>query len=147
MNLVWLLMAGAAGVAVAVQSGVNARTGQILGNPLPVGIVALSVGLVLSCLTWFTASAMGAAGSLSRLPQVPVGYILGGGLGAVSVMLMAASIPKVGIAAAVASMLFTQLLSALLFDGLGVWGEAIAISPRRVCGALVLLLGTWLMRR
>ncbi len=87
-------------------------------------------------------------GSLGKLLQAPWYTWLGGVLGVAIISTVAASIPKVGAAAATTAIITAQVLTACVIDHFGMFGlEAMPFTWCRWVGGALLAAGAWFMLR
>ncbi|HXH25747.1 MAG TPA: DMT family transporter [Vicinamibacterales bacterium] len=141
-----LLVAFATGAGLAVQAVVNVRLRDALGSPLWAAAVQVVVGL----------TPLVALMLLTRVPSPTVAiaaqqpwWIWTGGLFGVTYVLVSILLtPKLGAALMLATTIVGQLTAAMLVDHFGWFGATpIRMSPLRVAGAGLLVLGVVLMRR
>jgi len=141
-----LLVALACGLAIGTQSTLTNWAGRLIG-PIRTGLlVNLSGGAIVAIILLLLA--------LLRDPRTiqPITtmgttiVILAGVLGLGIIAGIAFALPRVGIAAGLATIIFGQMLVALLVDTLG-WAGAPPIPLRlgRLAGLGLLLMGTWLI--
>lgn len=128
------------GAAVGLQSPMASMISQRLGTFESVFIVHLGGALIALLPLLFSSG-----GKLSQWRSVPW-YALGAGvfglivIGAISYM-----IPRVGIAAAITTIVAGQLLVGVLLDHFGLLGASIRpLDLTRVIGLIVVLAGVWL---
>jgi bacterial/archaeal transporter family-2 protein len=134
-----------AGAGLAVQVGLNATVGRVLGSPLWASTVNFVVGLValLACAVAFAPRLHTAS-----FGQVPAWAWFGGLLGAGYVAATTLLGPRLGALALLALLLVGQLLAALLIDQFGVLGfPRTAVTPSRLLGAALLVAGTLMVVR
>jgi bacterial/archaeal transporter family-2 protein len=124
------LLAMLVGGALTVQVGMNATLARVIGSPLWASVINFAIGLL--ALVGFAVVA-GARASTGSFGQVPAWAWIGGLLGAGYV----ASVTIAG-----------QLLIALVVDQFGILGyPQIAVTPTRLLGAALLLVGALLVMR
>jgi bacterial/archaeal transporter family-2 protein len=136
-----VFMAGAAGAAQAsANAALAARAGlgpAVLVNALVVLAGTLALNLVM--------------GSLRALPAVagaPWYDYLGGVCGFAIIASMAYAFPRMGAALALALMVLGQSAMALTIDHFGLWGmRAVPVTPTRLLGGALLVVGVALLRR
>ncbi len=133
----------AAGGIIALQPPIVARLAEATGT-VPAAalnfVVGSSVLLALSLL-------LGEARGFGHLGQVPWYYVLGGGLiGAAYITTAILTVGTLGAAGVVAATIAGQLTISVVIDRLGIFGlEQTAITPGRILGVALLLLGTYLV--
>ena len=148
MSLLMYAIAFIAGLGFAMQNPINAGLGRHLGGALPASLVSFAVGGFAVAVLTFASPFGGGAASLKAVASAPAHLLLGGLCGAVGVASMAWVVPRLGVAPAVTTMLFGQLLCALAVDRFGwVTGQALEISPRRYAGAALMMVAVWMLRR
>jgi transporter family-2 protein len=133
-----------AGGLIALQAPMNAGLGKATGNfaaaliSFLVGTAALLLIVVLS----------GKAGGVSNVGDVQWYYLLGGLLGAVYVANALVAVGSIGAGGVAAATVAGQLTASVIADRLGILGlEQISITPLRVLGVVLLLVGTVLVVR
>ncbi|MEN6389255.1 MAG: DMT family transporter [Syntrophomonas sp.] len=119
MNWLYLGIAALAGAAMALQGTFNAALGKSVGvwsSTLLVHIIGTATALLimLFCRSdWF---------NLEQLSQVPWYAFLGGILNVLIIYGVVKTIPQVGVGNATTAIIVTQILTAVLIDGLGAFG-------------------------
>jgi transporter family-2 protein len=139
------LVAVAVGTGLTFQIGMNATLGRTVGSPLWGAIANFVVGLValVAC-----AILLGARYTPGSAAQVPAWAWLGGLLGAAYVAAATVLGPRLGGLALLALVLVGQLGAALVVDQFGLLGfPRIEVTPMRLLGAALLVLGTLLVIR
>ena len=131
------------GGMIAIQSVLNATLGQRLGHfgsVLALTFVSIATLIVLILLFPSTAD-------FHHLPSFSEWHLyLGGVLG---VMILAAPIvlvPRIGTTSTLVAIVLGQLMMALLVDQFGLFASPkIVVTPTRVLGIAIVLLGTFLV--
>ena len=132
-----------AGALVAIQPSVNARLAQKTGL-LESSCISFTVGTTVLLLL---ASFFG-RGSFRAITQVSWWELTGGLMGAFYVSTVILIVPRIGTAAAMGVTITGQLLTALILDHFQLFGfRGIPLDLTRLSGAVLLLLGTWLIIR
>jgi transporter family-2 protein len=146
MNLPLLLLGLAAGAGLAFQAGANTTMGRLAGGPEWGPVVNFAVGLVaLLALLFLRGVRPPAAMELARAPWWAW---TGGLLGAFYVTAVVVLAPRLGVATTLALAITGQALGSLLVDHFGLVGMAVrGISPARVAGAGLLIVGVMLIRK
>lgn len=86
--------------------------------------------------------------STAQVRSAPWWTWTGGGLGAIYVVTAILLLPRIGAAATVGFIVLGQMLASLLFDRTGALDLPIhAITPARLLGSALLILGAFLVRR
>ena len=134
-----------AGVSVALQQVVNARLRLELASPWWAGFISYLVGMLVML------AAIVASGepplSSAALARVSWWSWTGGVFGAVFIGTAILTVPRLGTAAVLALIVLGQMLGSLVFDQVGLLGLAQqSMTPVRLTGALLLLLGVVLVR-
>ena len=139
-----VILTAAAGGLIALQAPINAGLGRATGGlaaalvSFLVGSVALTAIVVLS----------GNAGGLGSTFEVSWYYLLGGLLGAVYVANALIAVSAIGAGGVAAATVAGQLTASVVIDRLGLFGlDQVALSPARLLGVLLLLVGTLLVVR
>jgi bacterial/archaeal transporter family-2 protein len=134
------------GLAIGLQVTLNGLTGRIIGARNTGLLVNAAGGLIALLLILALAlTRQGIAWSqITRLTWMQVG--LAGLLGIGIIMGIAFAMPRMGVAAGLASVLLGQLAFAIVVDTLG-WGGGtpIPLSISRLAGLLLVLIGAWLL--
>lgn len=134
----------AIGAGLALQSVVNTALSRFV---TPFGAAFLSVGVTFLCLAIPVAlNVAGSRTALSGALQSPAYLFIGGFCGAALLIAAPFLVPQVGAATFVALIVAGQLIGSLLLDETGAFGlERHAITPIRILGAALLLVGTRLI--
>ena len=139
------LLAMLVGGALTVQVGMNATLARVIGSPLWASAVNFAIGLL--ALVGFAVVA-GSRASTGSFGQVPAWAWMGGLLGAVYVASVTILGPRLGGMTLVALVIAGQLIVALVVDQFGILGyPQIAVTPTRLLGAALLLVGALLVMR
>ena len=134
------------GLAIGLQVTLNGLAGRLIGARNTGLLVNASGGLI--ALLLILALALTRQGiawpQITRPTWTQVG--LAGLLGIGIIMGIAFALPRVGVAAGLASVLLGQLAFAIVIDTLG-WGGGtpIPLSLSRLAGLLLVLIGAWLL--
>ena len=144
--MLFLLLAVLAGAMLPVQTGVNVQLRGLLGQPLATALVSFLVGTL----------GLAAVVALLRVP-VPVGaawgrsawwHWSGGLLGAAYIAVTVVLAPRLGAAALIAALVAGQMTASLIVDHYGWVGFAEhAVTPLRLAGAALIVVGVVLVRR
>ncbi|HEV2791192.1 MAG TPA: DMT family transporter [Solirubrobacterales bacterium] len=133
-----------AGGLIAAQAPINAELGKSTGTMAAalvsflIGTVALAAVVVLS----------GKAGGLGSTFEVSWYYLLGGLLGAIYVFNALVAVSAIGAGGVAAATIFGQLTASVAIDRLGLFGlDEVPLTPERVLGVALLLVGTILVVR
>jgi bacterial/archaeal transporter family-2 protein len=142
-SLLVILTAGAGGL-IALQAPINAGLARATGG-LPAALVSFTIGAVaLAAIVVLS----GEAGGLSSTFSVSWYYLLGGLLGAVYVANALVAVSVIGAGGVAAATVTGQLTAAVAIDRLGLFGlDQVPLSPGRIVGIVLLLVGTVLIVR
>lgn len=142
-DLAALLLAAAAGLAMAVQGVLNSTLGKVTGMAgatLVVHVIGLAA---ITCVVVFTRALPHGFQVLLHAPW----YTYLGGLFSVAIVYaVASSIARVGATAATTAIIAAQVLTAALLDHFGLAGlEHSDITWSKALGVLLLAAGTWFL--
>ncbi|QMU31285.1 DMT family transporter [Adhaeribacter radiodurans] len=144
---IYYVIAFIAGSGIAVQSGANAQLRLLVNNPLVTALISFLVGAVaLVILVIATASKELPSGQV--LTHIAWWKWLGGIMGAFYIVSVVITAPKIGAANTLGFVMAGQLLFAVLFDHFGWLGfQTHPVSPLRILGVALLLLGIYLIQK
>jgi bacterial/archaeal transporter family-2 protein len=138
-----LFTAGAGGL-IALQAPINAGLAKATGD-LPSALISFLVGTAALLLIVVVS---GKAGGISHATDVRWYYMLGGLLGAIYVANALVAVGSIGAGGVAAATIAGQLPASVVADRLGILGlEQVALSPLRLLGVALLLVGTVLVVR
>jgi len=146
--MAWILLpiAFIAGVAFAVQFGVNAQLSNFIGSPLSAATVSFWVGAV----------ALLAVSLIGRQPlplentvtEAPWWTWTGGMLGAFVVVSSIILVPRIGAAATIGLVLAGQVVASIIIDHLGLLRVPMhELTAPRIVGAAMIIAGVVLVQR
>lgn len=139
-----VLLTAAAGGLIALQAPINAGLGKATGG-LPAAFVSFTVGTIALAVIVMLS---GKAGGLGSTFDVSWYYLLGGLLGAIYVTNALIAVSAIGAGGVAAATVTGQLTASVVIDRLGLFGlDQVALSPERVIGVVLLLIGTVLIVR
>ena len=128
-----------AGVFVAAQSAALAPLGRAV--PPLVGALWVQLAGLLTAAVAVTLSPVKVA-----WPGAAIGWAALGGACAVGIVTaIGAAVSPLGLAGTLAIVTAAQLLMGLLLDLVGVTGRSVALSPARILGALLIVVGVVLV--
>jgi transporter family-2 protein len=132
------------GGLLALQAPINAQLGKTTGN-FPAALVSFLVGTIaLAAIV----VASGKAGDLGSTFDVRWYYLIGGLLGAVYVTMALVAVSSIGAGGVAAATITGQLTASVVLDRIGAFGlDEVPLSPERLIGVGLLLLGTVLVVR
>ena len=119
MKYIFLLVAAASGVAMALQGSINGALGKIVGV-LEGTFLVHAIGLALVSILLF-AIGLG-RGDLSKIAEVPWYLYLGGVINVAIIYGVMLSISKEGAGNATTAIIVGQLAMALIIDWFGLFG-------------------------
>lgn len=135
-----ILIGLAGGIAVGLQSPLASLLSQRLGVMESVFIVHVGGALVALVPLLFYGG-----GKLSEWRSVPWYALAAGAFGLVVIWAVSTMIPRIGVAAAITTIVAGQLLVGTLLDHFGLLGALErSLDPTRVLGLVVVLVGVWL---
>ncbi|WP_139853153.1 DMT family transporter [Acinetobacter pullicarnis] len=141
--LVLLPFAIGIGVAMALQTALNAQLRSYLYSPLQAALLSFIVGtLLLSLLVFFQQSAKP---NLSMLGLIPWYLWLGGCLGVYAISMSIYTVPQLGFLTLSGLIIFGQIVMSMLLDHFAWFGiEKTEISWSRCLGAVIIFIGVML---
>jgi len=145
VNNLYLLLAFVTGAAMAAQSVINSQLRFLIGGPIWAAVTQFIVGLVVLLLI---AAVTGQAGPVTTgIGAAPWWIWTGGVIGAAFILVTIVLTAKIGATLTLASVIVGQLTAALVVDHYGLFGgTVIRLTPLRVTGVALLLLGVTLIR-
>jgi bacterial/archaeal transporter family-2 protein len=145
VNNFYLLLAFVTGAAMAAQSVINSQLRFLIGGPIWAAVTQFVVGLLVLL---FIAVATGQSAPVtSGLSAAPWWIWTGGVIGAAFILVTIVLTAKIGATLTLASIIVGQLTAALVVDHYGLFGGTVVrLSPLRVTGVALLLLGVTLIR-
>ena len=138
--LLLILVGLAGGVAVGLQSPLASMMTQRIGVFESIFIVHLG-GAMLSVLPLVLIG----GGRLSQWRSVPWYALCAGFFGLVVIAAISYTIPRLGVAASIITVVAGQLVVATILDQYGLLGAGVRpLGPTRALGLAVVMLGVWL---
>ena len=141
MFFVYLIIALAAGVALATQSAINTQLAKAMsGEAVIATFISFAVGtIVLFFIAWVKTDLWG---NLSTVPSQPWWKLIGGILGAVDVFTTVLLAPKLGITAMLFFIIVGQLITAATIDHFGLIGMPIReVNITKFIGLIIVAFG------
>ena len=141
MFFVYLIIALAAGVALASQSAINTQLAKAMsGEAVIATFISFAVGtIVLFFIAWVKTDLWG---NLSTVPSQPWWKLIGGILGAVVVFTTVLLAPKLGITAMLFFIIVGQLITAATIDHFGLIGMPIReVNITKFIGLIIVAFG------
>lgn len=146
MNWFLLLAAVAVGAVIPIQGALNARLGAALVHPMQATLVSYLGGTIACIVALLVVQA--SLPDWKRITGIDWYLYCGGFLGVIFVSGMLYLMPKVGIANMLAAAILGQLVMSIVFDHFGFFGGlVIEVTPSRIIGVLLLLLGLYFIQR
>lgn len=135
-----ILIGLAGGVAVGLQGPMASMISQRLGIFESVFIIHISGAVIALLPLLFTSG-----GKLAQWKGLPWYTLIAGGFGLVVIGAISYMIPRVGVAAAIITVVAGQILVSTVLDHFG-WLGAMGrpMDPARAIGLAVVLVGVWL---
>ncbi len=148
MRIGWLGLALITGMLVPAQAAMNARMRTFVINPFYSAMINFSVGALALITVIVFMLIQQQPGNLRGSASAPWWAWCGGFIGASLVVGGVLIVPRTGAATYSVALITGQLLGALLLDHYGWLGlPTRPLTPPRLVGALILLLGVWLIQR
>lgn len=142
-NVFSLLIAALSGMLMAVQGSLNATLSKVLGL-LETTFIVHMIGTVVVAILLFGFHF--GKGDFGQAGAAPWYSYLGGVISIFIIYLVAASIPKVGVANATTAIIIGQVLTAVLIDYFGLFGlEKLHFDWQKIIGIVLLALGAKLL--
>ena len=141
MFFVYLIIALAAGVALATQSAINTQLAKAMsGEAVIATFISVAVGtIVLFFIAWVKTDLWG---NLSAIPSQPWWKLIGGVLGAIVVFTTVLLAPKLGITAMLFFIIAGQLITATTIDHFGLIGMPIReVNITKFIGLIIVAFG------
>ena len=141
MFFVYLIIALAAGVALATQSAINTQLAKAMsGEAVIATFISFAVGtIVLFFIAWVKTDLWG---NLSTVPSQPWWKLIGGILGAVVVFTTVLLAPNLGITAMLFFIIVGQLITAATIDHFGLIGMPIReVNITKFIGLIIVAFG------
>jgi len=141
MFFVYLIVALAAGVALATQSAINTQLAKVMsGEAVIATFISFAVGtIVLFFIAWVKTDLWG---NLSAIPSQPWWKLIGGVLGAIVVFTTVLLAPKLGITAMLFFIIVGQLITATTIDHFGLIGMPIReVNITKFIGLIIVAFG------
>jgi len=142
-NLMLMVLMFCGGLAVAMQPSINGRLAQKVGT-FESSFISFAVGTLALLVVVLIAG----RGSLRGIAAASWWELTGGFMGAFFVTMTIVAVPRIGTAAAMASVIAAQLTTGLLLDHFGLFGfRQIPMDGKRAFGVLLLMAGAALVYR
>ena len=141
MFFVYLIVALAAGVALATQSAINTQLAKAMsGEAVIATFISFAVGTIF--LFFIALAKTDLWGNLSTIPSQPWWKLIGGVLGAIVVFTPVLLAPKLGITAMLFFIIIGQLITATTIDHFGLIGMPIReVNITKFIGLIIVAFG------
>ena len=141
MFFVYLIVALAAGVALATQSAINTQLAKAMsGEAVIATFISFAVGTIF--LFFIVLAKTDLWGNLSSIPSQPWWKLIGGVLGAIVVFTTVLLAPKLGITAMLFFIIVGQLITATTIDHFGLIGMPIReVNITKLIGLIIVAFG------
>jgi transporter family-2 protein len=144
MNYVYLLLAFLVGLAITVQAGVNANLRQAMASPILAAVISFGSGFIVLVLMFLATG--GVVPPADTIRQVSWWKWAGGVMGAVYMITVIVSVPKIGTANLVSLSVAGQLVAAIVLDHYGFMGFSLhPANGWRLLGAILIMAGVLLV--
>ncbi|WP_157973604.1 DMT family transporter [Tropicimonas sp. IMCC34043] len=144
MSLPLIFLAMAMGAMMSVYLPMISRSAQILGSGPLANVVFYAVGLLTSvALALATGSR---APDFAKIPGLSPWLLTSGAMSAVMILGSAFLVPRIGIGGFFVLMVAGQILAAMVFSQLGLFGApAMELTAAKLLGAAMVVGGVWLV--
>ncbi|MFQ1046093.1 DMT family transporter [Acinetobacter sp. NIOH-H-8] len=141
MNVIYYLMAFAAGLGITLQTTLNAQLAKgIGGDPVAAALFSFTVGAV--CVGVYSLVRGEIIPSLIAISTQPWWSLLGGILGSCALLSYVILAPRIGLSALLGLAIAGQILSSLMIDHFGLLGATERpVSLIKLVGTIVMLVG------
>ncbi|ENV48764.1 hypothetical protein P255_02822 [Acinetobacter brisouii CIP 110357] len=141
MNVIYYLMAFAAGLGITLQTTLNGQLAKgVGGDSVAAALFSFTVGAV--CLGVYSLVRGGIIPSLIAIPTQPWWSLLGGILGSCALLSYVILAPRIGLSALLGLAIAGQILSSLMIDHFGLLGATERpVSLIKLAGTVVMLVG------
>lgn len=141
MNVIYYLMAFAAGLGITLQTTLNAQLAKgIGGDPVAAALFSFTVGAV--CVGVYSLVRGEIIPSLIAISTQPWWSLLGGILGSCALLSYVVLAPRIGLSALLGLAIAGQILSSLMIDHFGLLGATERpVSLIKLAGTVIMLVG------
>ncbi|NCI48340.1 DMT family transporter [Sediminibacterium roseum] len=146
MKYLIFILPAIAGITITTQAGVNSQLRVAVNNPFVAAFISFLTGTII--LGAYIVATRQTVPGVSQLRNIELYKYAGGLLGAFFVTVIIVTVQKIGSANVFALVIAGQLLMALLYDHLGLFGFPQSnISITKIVGVLFLVLGAYLINK
>ena len=142
--LIALAVALLSGITIGIQSSLNGLAGKLAG-PLLTGLLVNILGGLVALLVLAAIYITQGKTALAAIELSTIGVTFTAGLVGIGIITgIAFSLPRIGVAAGIATIIAGQMIVAILVDTSGlIGGEPIPLTWSRIGGLGLLALGAW----
>lgn len=147
--MLYYLLALISGAALSTQVGINGKLLFYLKTPIFTAFISFLVGTIGLAVTYLATAYYGLQPipTFSAISKTSLWMWLGGLLGAFYIFSTIFCSPKIGFASMFSLVVAGQILTAVLFDHFGVFGNPVhPIDPFRLVGILLLIASVYLIQ-
>lgn len=146
IRIILFLVVALGGAGLTLQMAWNSRLREATASPVLATMISVLVTLVSLVVVW--ASGVTNRGTLPEFNSLPKWAWFGGALSAYYLVASLVAIPRLGVAAVFSLVIAGQMAAALILDSTGAFGVTqISLSPLRVLGAALLVVGVALIQK
>lgn len=146
MKYLVFILPAIAGLTITTQAGVNSQLRVAVNNPWVAAFISFLVGTVI--LGVYIIATRQTVPSVAQLRNIELYKYTGGLLGAFFVTVIILTVQKIGAANVFALVIAGQLLMALIYDHLGLFGFPQSnITVAKVLGVAMLVAGAYLINK
>jgi transporter family-2 protein len=136
-----------AGLAVAIQSGVNAQLRLAVGSPIITAMFSFLVGTII-LVTYVLLTSTHLLPSPKLIAGISWWKWIGGAMGVFYITSVVIVAPRIGAASTFGFIVAGQLIFAIIFDHFGIIGfPHHPVSFLRIGGVILLILGVYLIQK
>jgi len=141
INIIYYLMAFAAGLGITLQTTLNGQLAKgVGGDSVAAALFSFTAGAV--CIGIYSLVRGGIASSLIAITAQPWWSLMGGVLGSCALLSYVVLAPRIGLSALLGLAIAGQIISALLIDHFGLLGATERpVSMIKLVGTVVMLIG------
>ncbi|TKJ89519.1 DMT family transporter [Paenibacillus sp. PK4536] len=143
MNIVMLILPLLAGIGLGIQSAINGTLGNKIGTIESAFFTFFTGAIFLTIIVNFFGQ-----GNILNIHEVPKWQLLCAIFGVIYLSLMVLAVPKIGVTAAVISVIVGQLIASMAIDHFG-WFESATIhfGIKRLIGVVLMLIALFFVFR
>ncbi|SFC25290.1 transporter family-2 protein [Bacillus sp. OV322] len=135
MNSLIVIIPILAGIGLSIQSAINGTLGKKAGTIESAFFTFFTGAIILTIVVNFFGS-----GNILHVTEVPKWQLICAIFGVIYLSLMVLAVPKIGVTAAVVSVIIGQLAASMLIDNFGWFGsETVHFDTKRFIGVLLMI--------